>query len=320
MQLSDILEENSIKTISQKTKIPEENLENLLGKNFDRLKKVTSLGFISIIEREYNADLSTLREESHAYYSANGEDRGHTLGTPIVQEKRGKSKFFMIVILALLVYATWYFFTQFDKKYLSEMIPFIDEGTIENFMGTSEVKSDVLEDLSIGSVNAKRPLEKTAENNLLAPIEGATAETNTEETTGMTEDSVESASSDTLEVTQTVEDITPDATVKKVVSIVPADRLWFGIVDMQTKQREHFSVSNGSELDVSEKRWLVATSSAPFSLFYFNETKEFNDAIEHYFKMDKNGVEELSKSDYIALGGGHSGSKEFKVLKRVKNV
>ncbi len=35
MQLNEILEENSIKGISQKTKISEENIENLLAANFD---------------------------------------------------------------------------------------------------------------------------------------------------------------------------------------------------------------------------------------------------------------------------------------------
>jgi len=307
MQLNDILEENSIKTISQKTKIPEENLENLVGKNFERLKKVTTLGFISIIEREYNADLSSLREEAHSYYAQRGEDKSNTLGMPIVKEKKGNSKFFMFVILALLVYATWYFFTQFDKKYLSQMIPFIDEETIENFIGTSEVKNDVLENLSIGSVNAKSPLEEASEvkavEQELEATDATTSGAHAEETTAMTENSVETSPSDTLEVTQTVEDITPEVTTKQVVSIVPVSRLWFGIVDMQTKQRDHFSISDSSELDVSEKKWLVATSSAPFSLLHFNETKEFNDAIEHYFKIDKSGVEELSKSDYIALGG-----------------
>ena len=307
MQLNDILEENSIKTISQKTKISEENLENLLAKNFDQLKKVKTLGFISIIEREYNADLSALREESHEYYAQLGDDKSNTLGVPISQEKKGKSNFFVLIILALLAYATWYFLTQFDKKYLSEMIPFIDEAMIESFMGESETKNDTLEALTIGSATAKSPEEvspaTTSEEKSVVETSTETSEVNTLEVQATTESSVENASSDTLEVTQTVEDITPDITEKKSVSIVPVSRLWFGVVDMQTQEREHFSISDAYELDVSDKKWLVATSSAPFSLLAFNATKEFNDAKEHYLKIDANGIEVLSKSDYIALGG-----------------
>ena len=278
MQLNDILEENSVRAISQKTKISEDNLENLLNKNFDALKKIKTLGFISIIEREYNADLNALREEAKEYYDNVREDQSVTLGRPIMEEKKGKSKFFMLVIFALLGYATWYFLTQFDKKNLSGMIPFIDESTIESFLGDKKVQSSDVEDLSIAKVNVDTVPEKQ-DAEVVAQVDNS------------------------VEMTQTVEDITPVGVTKKIVSIVPVHRLWFGLVNADTKAREHFSVSETFELDVSRKSWLVATSSAAFSLQEGDETKEFNDAKEHYFKIDANGIEVLNKSDYIALGG-----------------
>lgn len=154
MQLSEILEENTIKSISQKTKIPEDNLENLLAANFDALKKVKALGFISILEREYHADLSQLKEEALAFYSQGKEDHSITVGSPIMEEKKGKSKLFLLLVLALLGYASWYFFTQFDKKHLSELISFIDEQKIENSVSEDdENKNEVsIEDLSIANV------------------------------------------------------------------------------------------------------------------------------------------------------------------------
>ncbi len=154
MQLNEILEENTIKGISQKTKISEENLENLLAANFDAIKKIKALGFISILEREYDADLSQLKEEALAYYSQGKEDRSFTVVQPMDEEKRGKSKLFLLLVLALLAYASWYFFTQFDKKHLSELIPFIDEQKIENSVaGNEENKQEMsIEDLSIANV------------------------------------------------------------------------------------------------------------------------------------------------------------------------
>ena len=153
MQLNDILEENSVRAISQKTKISEGNLENLLAKNFENLKKVKTLGFISILEREYHADLNVLRDDAHEYYSNLNEDRSVMLGRPVQEEKKGKSKFFLFLILGLLGYATWYFLTQFDKKNLSELIPFIDEATIESFIGNDENKLDSVEELKIAKVS-----------------------------------------------------------------------------------------------------------------------------------------------------------------------
>lgn len=156
MQLNEILEENTIKGISQKTKISEDNLENLLAANFDALKKIKTLGFISILEREYKADLSALREEALAYYSEHIENQAFSVGEPMEEEKKGKSKLFLVVVLALLVYASWYFFTQFDKKHLSGLIPFMDEQMVETVViETKEKKKEIaVEDLSIANVIA----------------------------------------------------------------------------------------------------------------------------------------------------------------------
>ena len=296
MQLNDILEENSVRAISQKTKISEDNLENLLAKNFENLKKVKTLGFISILEREYNADLNTLRNDAEEYYSSLNEDSSVMFGRSLAEEKKGTSKFFLLVIFLLLGYATWYFLTQFDKKHLSELIPFIDEATIENFMGDSENKMNVAEDLSIAKISTSKIANKEKQ---VQAVDKATAAVETEV---ITDDK-------SVVVAESVTDITPPGDIKtsemkkNIISIVPVGRLWFGLINMETNQRDHFSISELFELDVASKSWLVATSSAPFSLHGTDETKEFNDAQEHYFKIDNDGVMVLSKNEYVTLGG-----------------
>jgi len=289
MQLNDILEENSVRAISQKTKISEDNLENLLNKNFDAIKKIKTLGFISIIEREYNADLNALREEAKEYYGDVEEDQSVTLGRPIMEEKKGKSKFLMLVIFSLLGYATWYFLTQFDKKNLSKLIPFSDESILGSYVGENKSKKSFDKDIQVDLVNAEslEDTESKLEKKSFPVVNGIPAQDR----------------SNSVEVTQTVEDINPDIVRQHIVSIVPLRSIWFGIIDPQTQQREHFSISEKFNLDVSSRTLLVATSSAAFSLQEDDEIKEFNDAKEHYFKIDTNGIEVLNKSDYVALGG-----------------
>lgn len=172
MRLNEILEENTINSISQKTKIAEVNLENLLASNFDALKKIKTLGFISIIEREYKADLSALREEALEYYGQNKENHNFAVVAPLEEERRGRSKLFLFVVLALLGYASWYFFTQFDKKHLSELIPFMNEQVVESLVTENDVnKKDAVADLSIGNVvfgetKANVVVEETVEENV----------------------------------------------------------------------------------------------------------------------------------------------------------
>jgi hypothetical protein len=69
MQINDIFEENTLESISERTRIPTETLEQLLARNFGAFQKVQALGFVSILEREYRADLSAFREECLAAYA-----------------------------------------------------------------------------------------------------------------------------------------------------------------------------------------------------------------------------------------------------------
>lgn len=276
MQLNDILEENSIKAISKKTNINEENLEYLVASNFDALKKIKALGFISIIEREYHADLGRLREQALEYYGSSEEVQSITLGLPIVEVKRGKSKFLIFFVFLLLGSASWYFFTQFDKKHLSGLIPFVSENK-------DIAKEEIVDDLSIAKAivsNTPIPVESTE----VATVKKMADENVTKKTETIAEDSVA-------------------VTSMENVSIVPVGRLWFGLVEMDTKKRDHFSIAEAYELEVENKTWLIATSSAPFSLINAGVTRDFNDAKEHYFKIDKNEIQDLSKEEYVELGG-----------------
>ena len=129
MQLNDILEENSIKAISQKTKIPEDNLEYLFANKFENLNQIKTLGFLSILEREYGADLQVLRTAAKAYYNEFEEESRITLNMPMSKEKTGKSKFLFLLVFLLLGYATWYFFTQFDQKHFAGLLKFSDDNS-----------------------------------------------------------------------------------------------------------------------------------------------------------------------------------------------
>ena len=289
MQLNEILEENSIKTISQKTKISDTNLEALFEGNFSALQKTKALGFIAIVEREYRADLSALREEALEYYSVHREESGYSTNQYIDEEKRGKSKLLIILVFGLLIYATWYFLTQFDKNNLSGLIPFMDEGKVGSFIGTQEsVDDQTAANLSIATVTTKEEKKATP-----APKVEKDEESNAVNVSDL--------------VASLVEENSEAAAIESVdsISIIPVKKLWFGLVNIETKEREHHTIEEPYALNVSSKSWLVATSSAPFSLLDGEKKEAFSDAKEHYFKIDKNGIEMLSKSEYVDQGGWH---------------
>ncbi len=132
MQLNEILEEHSVKSISQKTNISETNLEALVAGDFDKLKRVKTFGFISILEREYKADLSALKEQAVEYYENNSENESVTIGLPLPEEKKGISPWFKLFIILLTAFTVWYFFTQFDKTMLTDLLPPSEVPTVLN--------------------------------------------------------------------------------------------------------------------------------------------------------------------------------------------
>ncbi len=170
MQLSEILEEHSVKAISQKTNISEDNIEVLIAENFKLLTKAKALGFISIIEREYHADLTSISEKALTYYDMQGnQDNSLAMGLPQLEEKQGRSKWLILLVLGLLAYASWYFFTNYDKKMVQGLIPFnekkIEIDTLSQTNTALEKEEMIEKELSIGNALSLTRSNETQEYN-----------------------------------------------------------------------------------------------------------------------------------------------------------
>ena len=119
MQLNEIIEENTLPSISRKTRISVQNLEALLARDWSRLKKVQALGFISILEREYQLDLSDMRAECRAYFEAHApseKEMGPVITATPEPESRGPSKGLVILVVLLAAVGGYLlFFSPIDK-------------------------------------------------------------------------------------------------------------------------------------------------------------------------------------------------------------
>ena len=305
MTLSDVREEHSINAISKKTLISEENIEAIVAEEFSYLSKVKTLGFISILEREYSADLKALREKALTYYAEKKDpEESIHIALPRVEEKKGRSKLFSLLMLGLLGYATWYFFTQFDKRTLGDMIPFTEEKS--ELLET--VKQPLKEMLKESSTTEASLSIKNALNNVETDATGVETDivvANIEPRIVATQLAIKVHGVEVVTEEKVESEVATQVTSKVLekITLMPEKKLWFGLVDMFTGKRDHFSISDKFEIDVKEKSWLVATSSASFSFVNAEVTQEYNDAKDHYFKVTKEGVESLSKAQYVSQGG-----------------
>jgi len=149
MQLNEILENNTVKEINIKTNIAEKNIEAIVAGEFEKIRKTNAIGFISIIEREYNVDLSELKKQALDYYETVYEDTTVTLSRDLMEESSGGSGFFKLIVFLLIIYAIWYAFENFDREKLNAILPFY-ETKLENKVIEDKRSS---EELSIEYVN-----------------------------------------------------------------------------------------------------------------------------------------------------------------------
>lgn len=342
MQLNELLEEHSIKSISDRTMISEDNISRIVAEDFASLSKAKALGFLSILEREYHLDVKAVRKNIAGYYiSDNDGEMRSNITLPRVEQSKGRSKLFFFLMLALLGYASWYFFTQFDKKTLDTLMPFSDDtpavlseeaDDVEKKHKIDAPEITVEENISPEPTEASTSEEQVVEvvtPNVIEVVETVSAdvakealdnESNVEvvdvETTVTQLQSVnatavvvakpiveENQSVETNESESSTEEETPKEVEVRKVMLTPVKRLWFGLVNMRTGKRDHFTRRKAFPIDVSKGSWLVATSSAPFSLTYKDDVEKFNNGKEHYFKVSKNGITSLSKKEYVRKGG-----------------
>jgi len=113
MSVEEFFKKYSIEEINKKTKISPISLRYIKNKEFDKLIRVKFIGFVRLIEKEYNIDLSELIEEYENFY----EDKKPKEENKIVEIKEEpKNYFFIVLIILLFVGSASLYFGFLNKK------------------------------------------------------------------------------------------------------------------------------------------------------------------------------------------------------------
>ncbi len=139
MQLNEVIEENSIKTIAKRTRISVENIEKLVAHDFSTMKKVKAQGFISILEREFNLELNSLRKECSEYFSSYHDEKIDTNLVISIPENLDSgsgwlSKLLILILLFALGYGAWYFFVD-NNETVDNNVTLIENSSNDDFIG-----------------------------------------------------------------------------------------------------------------------------------------------------------------------------------------
>jgi hypothetical protein len=105
-----------------------------------------------------------------------------------------------------------------------------------------------------------------------------------------------------VEVAEVQEPVVETKALMRHISLVPVKKVWFGTVNLETKELQNLTVDQPYVFDIENASWLVATSAASFAMVDGDKTEKFTGK-RCYFKIDKNGVQVLDKDQFVNAGG-----------------
>ncbi|BBG64929.1 membrane protein [Hydrogenimonas sp.] len=276
--LEKILKQYGVDKVSAKTKIAKKNLVKLRDRDFEGFSKPQAFGFLSILQREYGDECTELKTALEVWFT---EQKGGEKKEEIfisADERKSEPKYrgaIAVIILLLLAAAALYFFRAGEKP-------------------ESGVKK---------AAETHTPLP-AAQNEANESVSAA-ASAHEESLEAAKPKVEEAAAPEKVEAVPEKEQSEPKPYVPMENPVItPVVKLWFGIIDLESKKRVAKTTADPYEIESKGKRLLI-TGHGRFEISdSFGNLFKYNDAKKHYFLIDDGMVKEIPLSEFRRLNGG----------------
>lgn len=324
MQLNELIAQEGLDNISQKTNISSMNIKRLGDEDFENLTRVKALGFLLIIEREYkDLDLSVLRENVKLFFIDREPDLDNVImmtKEPTSSSKGGVSFFKWFIILGIL-FGAWYLYNQGDldnllKNIESKENTFDDTQALENNISTEEAEKIAVIADKKQAVTIEIPVAPKVEEAIVLSSDNNTTgkssmETNaTEEvvaTVAMSRDVLKDETNQSLMINSeknlSAENNESAAYISTITINPTRGMLWFGFINIDTKERKEFMKKVSTPFDIQGGRWLLVTGHGFVDIVSELKTVEVADRVKHYFYIDSEEIRELTKREFRDMNG-----------------
>jgi cytoskeletal protein RodZ len=291
-----VLEKIGLREVSRKTYIELSYLKLMAERDFAKLHRIKTLGFVKIIKREYGIDMSDWVAEFEAYLHENEkktqEKKENTtlpverwykkLNSYINQQK----KIYIIIGILFLIIITAVFYALLKTRVTYAADTSLNS-TYQNTLITpaflpSNVTENVIENIALGN--------QTTNNNLTTQTESV-------------QDNQTQSSQNVASGTQTSAVAMPKRT-NKAASISPNIEIWVGVIDLVTFSRSTYLQGWDIKLDTSKEQ-LVVTGHGDFRLKMEGEPiKYFNPQNMIYLHIKDGAVTQISEEEFVQLNRG----------------
>jgi len=259
-----VLQNIGAQKIYEATHIPIKHVQSMLHDSFEGFSKVQFLGFISILEREYQLDLSELKNLGLIYFSEKKE-KSINKGLFVVSKKKKRDNFvYLMLITVIFIIAIILKFAVYSET--------MDEKTAVNNTIIESVKEKI------------KPLAIiNNDNNLTQDVnETVVLDINT-----------------TLFEEETVE---PEA-VEKSFQITSKSKVWFGYIDVKTNKHYQGTMKGTKDLDPS-KTWLLLFGHGYVNMYINGEIQKFSSREKVRFLYKNNKLTAISVRKFKKLNKG----------------
>ena len=271
--------------VSKETHIYIENLKSLLNKEFNTLHKTKTFGFIKILEKRYNIDLSDLKKEYQAYLDENRPKKEHVT---VVAKKQTNSKknilFFTVLFLIVLTLLAFYFAKNLTNQ-----------------------KNSVSDDLNVAKNSV---ILQEAKNSLKSFEKNQTNKEHSDVDLDQIKD-ISTIMDEQLDVNITTieqiaqEDITKSSkAIKQQLVIKPISSLWVGVIYLDNYKRKSYLTSDEIELDPTREQ-LILTGHSQFEIFHNNEPAFFSSNKKVRFLYQNGTLSEITLDEFKKINGGN---------------
>ena len=285
------LTELGSKKIASATHIPVAHVDSILNKEFEQFSKPQFFGFLSILEREYKVDLSSLKQE-YLFSIAQEKMVQDASFEPTERSPRlldNKKVLYAIssAIVILLVIL---------------LISFLD------FSSSNEQKVEI-NNTAIDQAKKNLNLKAAAVANVDEPIGN-----NVVESAEFGQDTLEAnavplaseqVSKGKGEVrqddTQAIRSSEP--TMPLHLRIVPHGKLWLGIIDAETHKRRVEIITKPLELD-AEKEWLILTGYGYLDMECGDTVKKYTETGKLLFLYEHGVCQQIDQAEFKARNKG----------------
>lgn len=278
------LEDLDLKEVSEKTRIEIEFFQALLAKDFEELEKFNVRGFLKILNREYNIDLSDMLEEYEAFLNKDEEkiENEAKVVTNVDQYSKESSNWWLWLLIGVVLIAIIVLVLKFDL-----LKGFVNE--------TNEESSSVAVVQTISE--AQNNLE---ENNM--SVEN-TEELNQIQTIIQEE---ENLSQNAATSTQTLNEAitSADEGLKKEAIFSTDGKVWVGFIDLETRTNSSIVTDNNFSVDLSKDQLLLIGGTALTLIDEKGEIQTFPAGNSKRFLVKDGAIKSITLSEFISYNKG----------------